>query len=157
MGEPVAVSSRDYLARARARLAEETPAALIYAALELRCGIEARLHEYLDVRHTLPRRKQGWKVSRLGILMDRTCRDGDRYAEVTIVDPDNGNRVLTVGYTRVTPWLRTAAEQLGDLLHAQDPKKVQRDGWEERTRAFLEQVGDELFKATLGTLLGPPM
>ena len=43
------ITSRDYLSRARICLDEGSNRFLFYAAFELRCGIEARMREYLEV------------------------------------------------------------------------------------------------------------
>ena len=44
------IHSRDYLQRARKRLDSGTPDALFHAAFELRCGIEARMQQYLEAQ-----------------------------------------------------------------------------------------------------------
>lgn len=41
-----AIDSRSYLERARKQLDQGTQEGLFYAAFELRCGAEARLHEH---------------------------------------------------------------------------------------------------------------
>ena len=53
-GDDYAVMARDYLARARERLMEGSKAALFHAAMELRCCVEARQAEYLELPTRLP-------------------------------------------------------------------------------------------------------
>jgi len=57
-------ASDNYLQRARMQLDGKTCEGLFYAAYELRCGIEARMREYLDGHdiYQKGRRKNGnWK------------------------------------------------------------------------------------------------
>ena len=42
------INAESYLSRARKQLDEGTQNGLFYSAFELRCGVETRLHEYLD-------------------------------------------------------------------------------------------------------------
>ena len=66
------MSSRDYAARARARLDEDSHASLFYAAFELRCGIEARLQEYLHAQRDVSKKaKKGWRPAVLGQQLER--------------------------------------------------------------------------------------
>jgi len=50
------IGTRDFLFRARMRLDENNPESLLYAALELRLGIEARLQTYMDVIEDMPKK-----------------------------------------------------------------------------------------------------
>ena len=63
MQQEYGFKSRDYLKRAKARLNEDKGESLFYAALELRCGIEARLHEY-TVR--IPKTRSSEKMWQIG-------------------------------------------------------------------------------------------
>ena len=72
------ISSRDYLLRARNRLREHTAQALFYAALELRCGIESRMSQYLDVwEHVSKRKKEGWRIADLARGVEEAFRLGN--------------------------------------------------------------------------------
>ena len=71
--------ARDYLARACACLAEGSRAALFYAAFELRCGIEARLQQYLEAQREKTRKiKQGWRIAKLARHVERRFKTGDK-------------------------------------------------------------------------------
>jgi hypothetical protein len=70
-------SSRDYLLRAQERLRDGTREALFYAAFELRCGIEARMRQYLEVcDHISKKKKEGWKIADLGRGTEEAFRLG---------------------------------------------------------------------------------
>ncbi len=59
------IGSRDFLFRARKRLDEMLPESLviIYAAIELRMGVEARLQQYNDAFQEFSKnKKSGWKI-----------------------------------------------------------------------------------------------
>ena len=57
------VHSESYLERARKRLDEGTLEGLFYAALELRCGVEARLHQYLEAYKRIAlKKKRKWRI-----------------------------------------------------------------------------------------------
>ena len=64
--EEYGLHAREYLARARACLAEKSAPSLFWAAFELRCGIEARLQQYVEAqRENTAKIKQGWRIAKL--------------------------------------------------------------------------------------------
>lgn len=152
------VASRDYLERARLRLAEDGPESLFYAAFELRCGIEARMQEYLEVQDEVSKKKKGgWRIAELGKNVERMFRTGDKIGQFTIKDDKTGNVIKTLYYTPVTSSLRKRAQQLGDLLHASKDHSKMNDAWWRKTNALLSDTCRDLQKATTGTLLGMPL
>ena len=56
MAHSVAVSA--YLERIEGLLADKTEASLLYAAVELRCGVETRIKEYLEPLEHIPKSKK---------------------------------------------------------------------------------------------------
>ena len=149
--------ARDYLARARARLASASPENLFYAAFELRCGIEARLQQYLEAqRETTGRIKQGWRIAKLSRRLERHFRTGDQVVRIAMREPD-GRVFYELVYTPVTARLQKMGERLGSLLHAQTKCRPPTDKWWSETRQFLESVVEELEKAVRGNLLGAPL
>jgi hypothetical protein len=150
--------SRSYLQRARARLDEKNEEAIFYAAFELRCGIEARMQEYLGAQsHISKSKKSGWKIAKLGKTIERAFKLGDRIARIIITDSSTNETLQTLYYTPVTLSLRKSGQQLGDFLHAiQDHRKLD-DLWWKSRRSFLESIYAELEKSNSGTLLGPPI
>jgi len=135
-----------------------SPESLLYAAFELRCGIEARMHEYLDAQdHIAKSKKKGWRIPKLGNNLEKTFKSGDRMAEITLLISDTGETVIRLYYTPVTSSLRKMGQKLGDFLHAMTKYGRLNDQWWQDTRLFLEKVYQELEKANKGTLLGPPL
>ena len=159
--EPVVsygMSARDYLARARDRLDEGSRAALFYAAFELRCGVESRMREYLRAQKTISEsKKDGWRIAKLAKDIEAVFKSGDKYVEIGIIDPSTGQVLRLFIYTPVRANLRSAAERLGDLLHAARQYRADSDPWWQETRAFLEETWRELYLATRGELLGVPL
>lgn len=151
------ISSRDYLKRARQCLGEASLCFLFYAAFELRCGIEARMQEYLEAQKHLPKgQKSEWKIAKLGKNIEKAFRTGDRIVEITILKEEN-KAPLKLYYTPVTSKLRKMGEKLGDLLHVMKiHHPIEKPFWQQ-TQKFLESVYEELKIANTGTLLGPPL
>jgi hypothetical protein len=74
------ISSRDYLQRAMTRIAEGSSEVLFYAAFELRCGIEARMQEYLHAwDHVSKKKRNGWRIAELGRNIERAFRARDTF------------------------------------------------------------------------------
>jgi len=152
------ISSRDYLNRARARLEEDTPEFLFYAAFELRCGIEQRMREYLEAwDHVSEKKKQGWKVPKLGRTIDQTFKLGDKVAKFTITSKNNEEIFGVFYYTPVSKELKSMAGRIGNYLHALREYKPSTDEWWHEIRSFLKSVFAELKRACAGTLLGAPL
>jgi hypothetical protein len=152
------VSSRDYLRRARARLDEETPEGLFYAAFELRAGVESRLQEYIEAQDRIQSRKKlGWHVAKLGKEMERMFRTGDKIVQLAILSDDGGTLLRNYYFTPVKQSLRKSVERIGEYLHAMRRSRAPDDPWWSRVRSFLEGVYAGLREATQGRLLGPPL
>lgn len=152
------ISSRDYLKRARARLGEIEQASLIYAALELRCGIEARMIEYLEVQaHISKKKKKGWRVAELARNVEAAFRTGEKIVRWAVHDKDSDAIITCFYYTPVTSRLQKAAEMLGNYLHSIKKFKARDDPYWVRLRNELEGIATQLELANKGTLLGPPL
>ena len=127
---------------------------MLYAALELRCGVEARLNEYLQPQEEAGLKlKQGWRIPVMGKAVDPGKRWGDRVFRVDVYTADAPMRSLL--YTPVRARLRNLAGQMNPLLHA--AKNVRDDRWWASKQALLEQVVDELSFSTKGQLLAVPV
>ncbi len=115
----LARSSRAFLARARGQLNETQPEGILYAALELCLGIEARYHEYLNAAAELASlKKRGWQVSQLAKDLERVFRSGEKIASVQLLEHKDGPVRRTFLYTPVRRRTRSIAERLGDYLHS---------------------------------------
>jgi hypothetical protein len=152
------IGPRDYLVRARARLSEAINEALFYAAFELRCGIEARLSEYLEAaEHVSRKKKSGWRVAELGRNVERAFKIGNKIACVAFHEEAAGNLIVRFYYTPVTPKLRNEAEKLGNYLHRAKKHHDADDPFWRTFRSELEDIASELDVASRGTLLAPPL
>ena len=149
--------SRDYLIRARQLLNSGETAALFYAALELRCGIEARMQEYLEIAEDISeKRKQGWRIAELGKDLGKAFRLGDKIVQLILVNAASGKR-CKIYHTPVTARLRKQGQQLGSYLHAMKVYRKPDDPCWTSLKVLLEETCEELAVATKGTLLGPPL
>lgn len=150
------ISSRDYLARAKECLAKNEHQALFYAAFEIRCGVEARMQEYLEVqKHISKKKRKGWKVDDLARNIEDTFRLGEKDAVVRVRDRATNNVLLEARYTPVRRSLREKAERLGNWLHSAKKYYPPNDPFWAKLRSELETAVVELERATSGTLLGP--
>lgn len=152
------ISSRDYLSRAQHCLAEGSHVALFYAAFELRCGIEARLQEYLEVwDHISKRKKSGWRIVDLGRNVEAAFRLGNKIVRWAVHDRGSRKLVVCLYHTPVTQSLRSRGEKLGNYLHSLKRYRGPEDAWWAEFRTELCVAAKELHVANLGTLLGPPL
>lgn len=153
-----AISSRDYLFRAKKRLSESKSESLFYAAFELRCGIESRMQAYLDAQKFVSKKKKkGWQIVKLGKNIEKIFKTGDKIIELTIREQKTESIIDKFYYTPVTSKLINLGERLGGFLHAMKKLIKEDDKWWLSTREYLNSVYHELEKANTGTLLGPPL
>lgn len=152
------IDSRDYLARARRLIDGGSLESLFYAAFELRCGIEARLQQYLEAQsHISEKRKKGWRIAELAKNIEKVFQTGDKVVEFAVYDQENDALLYTFYYTPVRARLRKMGEQLGNYLHSMRIYHHPQDKWWVEMRNLLEKVYGELRKANLGTMLGVPL
>ena len=150
------ISSRDYLARAKRCLERDDIENLFYAAFEIRCGVEARMEEYLDAQeHISQKRRQGWQVAKLARNIENAFRLGEKDAVLRILNKDTKEVEFEARYTPVKVSLRKRVEKLGNFLHSAKKYHPPDDAFWGRFREDLESAIEELERATSGRLLGP--
>lgn len=151
------ISSRDYLTRAKRCLANSDPESLFYAAFEVRCGIEARMREYLDVQADISKKKrQGWRVAELAQNIERVFRLGEKDAVLRVRDAITTEVLFEARYTPVKKGLQKKAEKLlGAALHAAKEYRGPDSPYWAEFRVDLETAVSELEHANSGRLLGP--
>lgn len=155
---PYDISSRDYLTRARMRLADGTQEALFYAAYELRCGIEARMAQYLEVwEHVSERRKKGWRISDLAKGLEEAFSSNPRIVRWAVRDRTTNQPITFFYYTPVTDQLKRDGEKLGNYLHSKKAYNAPDDEYWAGLKAELTAIAGRLQDANTGTLLGPPL
>lgn len=155
MPEEYSVDLYHHLRRARDQLDKGKHDGLFYAALELRCGVESRIQDYLYAREDISKKKKkGWKVAAAGRELDKAFTDGLRIVELVIVSTTSGEQ-FPFFHTPVGPELRTAIGRLGDLLHAQKETISGDSPWWSETREFLESTFQMAGTLAQGTLMAP--
>lgn len=158
MGAAYHIASRDYLKRAMDRLSDGSLESLFYAAFELRCGIESRMEEYLEVwEHIAEGKKKGWRIADLGKNIEREFRSGDNVVRWAVKDRETGALIICLYHTPVTRELRKLGEKLGNYMHSMKKLRPSEDPWWHMFRRELEQTVGTLRVANIGTLLGPPL
>ena len=151
-------SSYDYLERARERFAEGSHQALFYAALELCCGIEQRMREYLSVQKQISRKIQkGWRITHLGKDLNKVIKARNKVIEFTIIDETKGDPIIILYYTPVRPELQTIGDKLGNYLHAMREYQPDESDWWEDFKWLLKRGIKGLESATKGNLMGIPL
>lgn len=147
------INSRGYLDRAKKRISENTKESLIYAVLEIRCAIEARLQEILEPHDHVPKKqKKSYEIKKLSKTVTKNLCPEDVGSKITI---HNGNKTYDLIYIPVSSYLRNFAQTAGDYLHAIqsvfDDKK-----WHEislNVHLAIEKLEENL----KGNLLGPAL
>lgn len=150
------ISSRDYISRAKRCLASNSIESLFYAAFELRCGVEARMQQYLEVQSHISRKKrQGWQVAKLGKNIEDVFKIGEKEAVLKVIAKDTGEIMFEARYTPVKKSLRKKTEKFGNVLHAAKAYHAEDSPYWKELRAELDAAVIELEHANSGRLLGP--
>lgn len=147
------IGSHAYMQRASERLAERSREALFYAALELRCAVEARQDEYLEAQKEYVRSiPKAWRIKDQGIELDRVF-DNKLIQHLVLRVP--GHDTLEVYHVPVSDVLRKEAARLKDFLHAQSKVYSDDDDWWKKTRQRLCRVYTGIWNCCQGHLLSP--
>lgn len=150
------VTSRAYLGRMKARMDEGTDEALIYAAFELRCGVEARMQEYVETIDHLPKAtRDQWEIAKLRRSLESAYRTGDKTLIYCFEFSDGAQMQLT--FFPVMQRLQTIAGMMDDYRHAMKPRRAAQPGWFDRLRDLLKEAYPLLLMATSGELVGLPL
>ena len=149
-------SAKAHLARARAQFSTGAKESLFYAALELRCGIESRLHEYHDgAAEKVTIKKKRWKIGHLGAEAKKQFGDYTKPVIVTFIHPET-KKEIEVSYTPVTRTLQKIGQRLGDYIHPFKNRGILNEKYWTELQLLIETGIKELVAATSGTLLGQP-
>jgi hypothetical protein len=151
-------SSRAYLIRAKKNFDSEKNESLFYAALELRCGVEARLKEYVVKGQAdgISLRKIPWQIEKLKKILAGSSEIHDKRFVFTFTHPKTGEKHFAI-YNPVSSKLQKIAEKLGDFLHCVDQNRVSKSSFFSDFRQLVKQGIEELALATAGTLIAPPV
>ena len=149
------VRARDYLSRAKKERNSNKTARLFYSALELRAGIEARLHEYRDAIRN-KRRDNTWQVRTLKREIEKIVEKRELPVTINIHHSKTGKHYL-LRYVPVSDELKSIAERLGDYLHCIPSLKVEHVGFEAELQALVDKGIALLSETVSGELLSPLM
>ena len=132
------VAAASYLARAEALRKAADSASLIYSALELRCGIEARLQEHAAVAKGISKQQAGhWEIKKLGRTIDEAFGLGDSMLLV-FINMEDGRQGQFM-YAPVSSRLQGIGKRCGDYLHALQPERVAVASFWEELQALLSE------------------
>lgn len=150
-------SPRSYESRIQKLLQTGDEASLLYAALELRCGVEARMKEYLDPLDHIPKaHKKEYSVVKLGRTVDNAFQKKDQICLFTILFPDDGEK-LTLRYIPVPKRLQDIAARAGDALHFPGEANADDPEWWGRLRTTIEEGWRWFSYVAEGELIGIPL
>lgn len=132
------VSAISYLSRAKKLLRSGDKASLFYTALELRCGVEARLKEHAAVAVGVSKTQLGhYEIRKLSKTVYEAFGLGDTFLIVFLELVDG--RAGQFMYAPVTTQLQAIAARLGDYLHAVPHETIVADGFWENLRSQLTE------------------
>lgn len=150
------ISAQGYLERTRERLLQDTHESLFYAALELRCCVEARQAEYVE--HLNAYKGQKVRPYRIGENRQKIAKiSGGKLIARLQFNLDKG--LALVGYHTPVPASLTqyCERHLDNLRHAQPQYRPPNDPWWDATRADLIEHYRQAWVACQGNLLVPPL
>lgn len=153
------IGGQEHLQRALKLLKGGSVAELLYAALELRLGTEARQAQYARNWDHIPKRyRESYRTTEVGKALEAAFNVGD---DVVIITEQWANgRSFEFMFTPVSRELRQVCEQLGNFLHFPGWWKAYPDNaveWQKRLRELVALGVVHLMLATKGELLGPAM
>lgn len=148
--EKITIDTENCLKRARKLFKQRTKISLVYAALELRLGIECRLKQYLEPYDHIPKKyKETYRLNNLNRTILNHLKVNDKIVQVTI-HHEKLKKPVVFYYTPVRPKLVEIGGKLGDFLHYPVDNI-------EKLKELLAEGLKELSLSNKGTLLGPPL
>lgn len=146
--------SIDYLERTERLRKQEDTASLMYAALELRCGIEARLKEYAtNVIGISKTQAREWEITKLGRTLESSYGLGD--AMLLIFITLSSGQTGQFLYAPVSAQLRKIGKMAGDYLHVPQPDAASKGEYWNRLSSMLHEGCGLLRLACSGEVLRP--
>ena len=144
-----------YAKRATQLLASNEPADLLYAVLEIRMGVEARLHSYIQASEEVNAAlKKGWEIPKLFKGLEKTFSNSRQVMELVI--SSESTPPLKLHFIPISNRLRKFAERSGDVLH-HSPKREQSEKWWSELRERTKSALVDLNICASASLLGVPL
>ncbi len=147
-----------FVARAEKLISSGEKAHLIYAALEVRMGIEARLQSYVHAHKDISLKiKNGWEISKLSKTLENNGNWVKRVCELDFATERDGESLAKLYFIPVSAELQAIGGQLGDFLHYREGS-IKRDAmWWARLEDTLKRGISDLRICARANLLGPPL
>ncbi|SDB11437.1 hypothetical protein SAMN05660653_00536 [Desulfonatronum thiosulfatophilum] len=153
----IELSSRAHLARAKEHAAASDPHRLLYAALELRLSIEARLHDYAERAGEFIRIPDNvWQIKELRKRVSSVFSASEKPLSLRLVNKKDKKKV-EIFYVPVSTHVQKIGQRLGDYLHSASLAKLSKPA---QFDAFCELVKDGIMEMEFvhtGILRGPPL
>jgi hypothetical protein len=147
-----------FVERAENLLARGKKADLLYAALEVRMGIEARLQSYVHAHKDISKKiKNGWEIKRLAKALDEKGSWTQRVCEIELLFQVDGSSMAKLYFIPISSELKAIGAQLGDFLHYRESSVSRNAAWWERLRTTLDDGIRELRVCAQANFLGPPL
>jgi len=146
-----------FLQRAHRRLTSEEPHELLYAALELRLGIEARLDEHKQGMENISKKlSKGWELAFVSRQIRKVFSQTDMAYSFEL-ELDDGLPPIGFLYTPVSSRLVKIGARLGELLHFRKIPHHPGELWWNASRQLIVEGLQHLAIASVGELLAPPL
>lgn len=153
MSEILGYESINCLLRAWDLLSTGKQSDMLYAALELRLGIEDRLHQVRNARaENFTRQRGDWKIAALGKELEGAFKTGDK---ICVFGIQTTTGYKSIFYTPVSRELRTLGGRIGDMVHYRSQGRDEE--WWMTQAKVLRRCVDLLSTSLSGAMLGPPL
>lgn len=148
----------EFAGRARELLSSGTRAGLLYAALELRLGIEARTQAYIQANDQISNElKKDYHAGKLTKALKATHSDGKYVARVEMLVADDKPPICSYSFIPLSGRLQEVYNLLGGYLHYKEQGPSFTDPWWDSLKELLERGTVDLEICSKGELLGVPL
>lgn len=147
------ISAKAYLERAKSKLNSGLLEDLFYCAFNLRCGIEARMQEYLDPHEHIPKaKKKNWQLGNLSKACEQYFATNQQIQKVVMTAPNGKQNVFY--YIPLSKELISCGNKLGNYMHnLKEYKGIESSYWRD-FKKLLEETYEKLDFCCKGSLLG---
>ncbi|MDP3610189.1 MAG: hypothetical protein Q8R74_14060 [Methylophilus sp.] len=152
-------NSIKFAARARELFESDSRANHLYAALELRLGIEARTQTYIQTNDQISKEiKNGYHAGKLTKALKATHSDGKFVAKISFqIDSDKQIVRSSYHFIPLSENLLGIYNKLGDFLHYKENGHSFEDAWWDKLKLLLNSGIRDLEVCSNGGLLGVPI
>lgn len=144
-----------YADRAAALIETGQRDSFLYAALEIRMGVEARLQSYVQANDQVSNAiKRGWEIQKLFKGLENTFSNSTQVVE--FVMSASGHDPVAMHFIPVSDRLRKHANTFGNALHFTASSHSSDEWWASLELALVDAIRD-LQVCAKATLLGVPL